>query len=190
MFESIACGASRKMASYLNWNEVEEAEFYLGMKVLLHNVRMIAGIALLSLFMGVFWESCFVFSVFGFLRLKAGGFHCKESWQCFSLTSSIVIGGALAAWGMESMSIVQIIGIYVILCVLACMIAPQGTENRPISCAMQRKRKRETIMCLIVYMFLAIILKNTAGKFIIVASMLEMVSLVPSVIMNKFPASA
>lgn len=180
MFEIIACKMSRRMASYLNWDEVEEAAFYLGMKVFIHNIRTIAGIALISLFMGVLQETCIVFFVFGFLRLKAGGFHCKESWQCFFVTSLTVIGGVFVAREIGNISGTQIIGVYAILCLMAHMIAPQGTENHPLSFVMKKKGKQETIVCLCIYMILTFVLKDTAGKFIMIGAVLEMVSLIPS----------
>ena len=184
MFENIACATSQKMASYLDWDEIEKAEFYLGMKVLMHNVRTILGIMLLSAWAGLFKESCIVFLAFGLLRIKAGGFHCKESWQCFCVTSLIVIGGAFVAYQLEGIENFQVISVYGVLFGVALLIAPQGTKNRPISFDMKKKRKWETIVLLAVYMLLTIIWKDTVGKFVMVAAILEMVSLVPSVMTN------
>lgn len=44
------------------------------MEVLIHDVTMTMGIALLAYWAGLFIESCIMFAAFGFLRLKAGGF--------------------------------------------------------------------------------------------------------------------
>lgn len=184
MLDYIANKTSRKMTLYLNWDEVEEAKFCLGMKVLIHDLTMTMGIALLAYWAGLFIESCIMFAAFGFLRLKAGGYHCKESWQCFLCTSSIVVGGAVLAQNLGYMSTGQIVAAYLILCVIAGLIAPQGTKIRPIPLDMQRKRKWETAVTLFVYMVLSVLLKETAGNLLLAASVFEIVTLVPSVIVS------
>ncbi len=184
MLDYIVNKTSHKMASYLKWNELELAKFYLGMKVLIHDVVMIIGIALLSYKIGTFEESCIIFIAFGFLRLKAGGYHCKESWQCFFCTSFIVIGGALFARHMHGINVGKVIITYLVLCVIASLIAPQGTKIRPIALDIKKKMKWETEIILIGYMFASVLLGETIGNLLLIAAVFEIVSLIPLIIIN------
>ncbi|MDO5411157.1 MAG: accessory gene regulator B family protein [Lachnospiraceae bacterium] len=186
MFEKIIAVATDKTAHYLNWNEIETAEFYLGLQVLVHDTIMILGIALISFCMGILKESCIVFLSFGILRLKTGGIHCRENWQCFLSTTAIVIGTVLLAHKVEALNDGQIIMIYLALCLIVYVISPQGTKKRPILTGQQKRLRKEAVIVLLIEMVLSLVFKDRLSGLLTFAAIFEISLFVLLYIVNQF----
>lgn len=156
-------------------SELERAKFKLGTAILLHDTSMIFIILMTGYFCGVLWQTILVFVGFGCLRIYAGGFHFKKSWQCLVGTGVIVIGGAFGG-SRIIVSVGRTILIYLILIAYMAWKAPKRTKNNPLDEEYYMPFKVKSMCVLLIYLILGLFVE-TVNSYLIIASVCESVSL-------------
>lgn len=162
------------------WTEMEIMKMRLGFQVLIHNVLMIGFILVLADFLGIFTDSVILLIGYGLLKLTAGGIHFKKSILCLLSTSAFIVYGVSIA-GNINLSLYRILFIYLICMLILWKVAPQGTENNPISQKNYYKLKRETMIIsglyLLITIYELIVMEEKISNLLLVAIVFETVSL-------------
>ena len=160
--------------------EIEYFQMYYGIQTLLYNITITSFILFCSYFGKCFIETLLLFTIFGILRLIAGGFHFNSIIKCVSATTLIMlgIGKCLTIFPLNS-------SLGIILCTITNTIffihIPKGTKNNPYSpeySQLQKKRLR------VISLFLSIIAFGTErlGSIILLSMFIVSIFLIPELI--------
>ena len=80
---------------YPDYNEEKLEVIEYGLETLYIMVSKTIVISLIALFLGVFKEMLIITIFYNIIRTTAFGMHAKESWQCYIISITLFIGGAL-----------------------------------------------------------------------------------------------
>lgn len=169
------------------WNDVDRMHMMLGIQVFLHNIIMIGTILFLAQIADIFWESFFLLTSYGALKMSAGGVHFKKSSTCLIGTGIFVVTGVFISRQLH-MTLFPIIFIYLICFIALTLIGPQGTENNPISEKNYEKLRKRTMFLVFTYLIITIFMSISIGHIpylLFVAVVFETLSLFPSYIKRR-----
>lgn len=118
-------------------------------------------ISLIALLLNVFKEMLIIMILYNIIRTTAFGMHAKESWQCYIISITLFIGGALLFKYINvSFYANALIGAtsYIFLVIYA----PADTYKRPLVNAKKRKiYKIITVINSSIFLILIIVFKNS-----------------------------
>lgn len=117
-------------------------------------------ISLIALLLGVFKEMLIITILYNIIRTTAFGMHAKESWQCYIISITLFVGGALL-FKYVNLGFYANAFIGAISYIFLLIYAPADTYKRPLVNA--RKRKIYKIITAInssIFLILIIILRN------------------------------
>lgn len=118
-------------------------------------------ISLIALLLNVFKEMLIIMILYNIIRTTAFGMHAKESWQCYIISITLFIGGALLfKYVNVSFYVNSLIGAtsYIFLVIYA----PADTYKRPLVNAKKRKiYKIITVINSSIFLILIIVFKNS-----------------------------
>ncbi len=170
------------------WRELELMKMKLGVQVLFHNIFMTGLILMFAKILGIFKNSVILFATFGILKMTAGGVHFQKSYQCLFATGLFIFSGVWLS-GKMCLSIGTVIAVYLISLMIFWLVAPQGTQNNPISEKNYQKLKYRTMMVGVSY-FIYTIYRFALGKeisyLLLIAVAFEAVSLLPEKFRKKY----
>lgn len=167
--------------------ETEYLQMFYGIQNILYNVVITGLILFLSHITETFIETLVLFTLFGMLRIIAGGYHCNSIEKCLAATTLIMVGGG---------KFVQSIQINLPTCIIVCVLVnivffsyiPKGTHNNPYSPEYSiRQHKRLKIISVI--LTIISILSNSALRGAIVYSLAVVTILLFPAIKHKSPIS-
>lgn len=182
-----------RIANYLDtnkmiWNEIERMQMVLGFQILIHNIVMIGTILFFAAIAGVLWDSIILLTVYGLLKVTAGGVHFKKSSACLIGTGVFVAVGVMIS-RQVSIELIYIILVYVVCIIVFTIIGPQGTENNPISEEKCKKLKKKTVLIIFNYFFISYFMYKENLKIIsyliLIAVVFETLSLLTSFIKSR-----
>lgn len=118
-------------------------------------------ISLIALLLDVFKEMFLIMVLYNVIRTTAFGMHAKESWQCYIISITLFIGGALLFKYVDvSFYIKASIG--AISYIFLAIYAPADTYKRPLVNAKKRQiYKMITIITSSIYLILIIIFRDS-----------------------------
>ncbi len=118
-------------------------------------------ISLIALLTDVFKEMLLIMVLYNVIRTTAFGMHAKESWQCYVISITLFIGGALLFKYVDvSFYVKAVIG--AISYIFLVIYAPADTYKRPLVNAKKRKiYKIITIITSSIYLILIIIFRDS-----------------------------
>lgn len=118
-------------------------------------------ISLIALLLDVFKEMLLIMVLYNVIRTTAFGMHAKESWQCYIISITLFIGGALLFKYVDvSFYIKASIG--AISYIFLAIYAPADTYKRPLVNAKKRQiYKMITIITSSIYLILIIIFRDS-----------------------------
>ncbi len=118
-------------------------------------------ISLIALLLNVFKEMLIIMILYNIIRTTAFGMHAKESWQCYIISITLFIGGALLfKYVNVSFYANALIGAtsYIFLVIYA----PADTYKRPLVNTKKRKiYKIITVINSSIFLILIIVFKNS-----------------------------
>lgn len=118
-------------------------------------------ISLIALLVDVFKEMILIMILYNVIRTTAFGMHAKESWQCYIISITLFIGGALL-FKYVDVSFYAKASIGAISYIFLVIYAPADTYKRPLVNARKRKiYKMITIITSSIYLILIIIFKDS-----------------------------
>ena len=118
-------------------------------------------ISLIALLTDVFKEMLLIMVLYNVIRTTAFGMHAKESWQCYVISITLFIGGALLFKYVDVSFYVKA-GIGAISYIFLVIYAPADTYKRPLVNAKKRKiYKIITIITSSIYLILIIIFRDS-----------------------------
>ena len=118
-------------------------------------------ISSLALLVGVFKEMLIILVLYNIIRTTAFGMHARESWQCYVISITLFIGGALLFKYIDINFYVKF-AIGAISYIFLVIYAPADTYKRPLVNA--KKRKIYKIITMInssIYLVLIFILRES-----------------------------
>lgn len=169
------------------WSEVEMMKMKLGLQVLIHDLVMVGFILALAGYLEIFTEAVILFAGYGLLKVTAGGIHFKKSWLCLLSTSTFIVMGTFIAEHIE-LAFYQILCMYLVCMAVLWIVAPQGTQNNPISPGKYDRLKRDTMIISYIYLLITIYEYMTEVKisyFLLVAIVFETISLLPGRLLGR-----
>lgn len=166
--------------------EIEHLQMYYGIQTLIYNIVVTSSILIFSYLWRCFAETFLLFTIFGTLRLIAGGFHFNSIIKCISATTLIMlVGGKCIA--ITSFSLPPCI----LLCIFANIIflihMPKGTSKNPYSqeySMIQKKRLHIISVILSITAFFAEGLRTV----IVMSMFITAIFLIPELI-HRFQAA-
>ena len=118
-------------------------------------------ISLIALLLNVFKEMLIIMILYNIIRTTAFGMHAKESWQCYIISITLFIGGALLfKYVNVSFYVNSLIGAtsYIFLVIYA----PADTYKRPLVNTKKRKiYKIITVINSSIFLILIIVFKDS-----------------------------
>lgn len=184
---------SEKIALFLcdNNKENENYELYnYGIFVLLSTVFHVLTIAVIGIFFGMFLESVVFYLSFIAVRKFAGGYHAKNSTNCY--ISSIVFSCALLFLIMQSGNFPSFVTplILALSAVIIFIFAPVEHENKPLS----KKEKSvyklmascTTMILIVVYVILSVNGQSQFSASIAFGVLLSAFVVILKIIQDKF----
>ncbi len=118
-------------------------------------------ISLIALLLNVFKEMLIIMILYNIIRTTAFGMHAKESWQCYIISITLFIGGALLfKYVNVSFYVNSLIG--AISYIFLVIYAPADTYKRPLVNTKKRKiYKIITVINSSIFLILIIVFKNS-----------------------------
>ncbi len=179
MEHKLAVYLEQKIGDSKNRTELDAAKMTYGLEIILNNFMKLLIIMLIGACMGVFLETFCVFLGFGILRMYAGGVHCDTNKMCWISSIIVCVGNAyLAQYSLVS----EVCGIVIaVVCVIIIeLYAPSGTRVNPIKECDRSIRKRNSLVIVLVYAFIAIIgWKMAFARVLLYGTLTEAVTLLP-----------
>lgn len=167
--------------------EIEYLQMLYGIQNILYNVVITGLILFLSYVTKTFIETLLLFTLFGMLRIVAGGYHCSSIEKCLVSTTLIMVGGG---------KLVQLIQINLPTCIIVCILVniaffyyiPKGTNNNPYSPEYSMKQHKRLKIISVILTIISI-LSNSILRGAIVYSMAIVTILLFPTIKHKSPIS-
>ena len=118
-------------------------------------------ISLIALLLNVFKEMLIIMILYNIIRTTAFGMHAKESWQCYIISITLFIGGALLfKYVNVSFYVNSLIG--AISYIFLVIYAPADTYKRPLVNTKKRKiYKIITVINSSIFLILIIVFKDS-----------------------------
>ena len=118
-------------------------------------------ISLIALLLNVFKEMLIIMILYNIIRTTAFGMHAKESWQCYIISITLFIGGALL-FKYINVSFYANALIGAVSYIFLVIYAPADTYKRPLVNAKKRKiYKIITVINSSIFLILIIVFKNS-----------------------------
>ena len=118
-------------------------------------------ISLIALLLNVFKEMLIIMILYNIIRTTAFGMHAKESWQCYIISITLFIGGALL-FKYINVSFYANALIGAVSYIFLVIYAPADTYKRPLVNAKKRKiYKIITAINSSIFLILIIVFKNS-----------------------------
>lgn len=118
-------------------------------------------ISLIALLTDVFKEMLLIMILYNIIRTTAFGMHAKESWQCYIISITLFIGGALLFKYVDVSFYVKA-SIGAISYIFLVIYAPADTYKRPLVNAKKRQiYKMITAITSSIYLILIIIFRDS-----------------------------
>lgn len=183
---------AKRIVNYLDgeqkfWDDLDRMRMMLGIQIVLHNIIMIGTILLVAQILDIVLEATVLLMAYGALKMSAGGIHFKKSSYCLMCTGMFVGAGVFISKHLN-MELFKVIVIYLICFIVLTIIAPQGTENNPISEKNYDKLKIRTIFLVLIYLIITIVMEASTGRIpylLFVAVVFETLSLFPLYIIKS-----
>lgn len=118
-------------------------------------------ISLIAVLAGVFKEMLLIMLLYNVIRTTAFGMHAKESWQCYVISITLFIGGAILFKYVDVNFYVKAI-VSAISYIFLVIYAPADTHKRPLVNAKKRKiYKFITTITSSIYLILIIVFRDS-----------------------------
>lgn len=118
-------------------------------------------ISLIALLLNIFKEMLIIMILYNIIRTTAFGMHAKESWQCYIISITLFIGGALL-FKYINVSFYANALIGAVSYIFLVIYAPADTYKRPLVNAKKRKiYKIITVINSSIFLILIIVFKNS-----------------------------
>lgn len=145
---------------YPDYNEEKLEVIEYGLETLYIMVSKTIVISLIALFLGVFKEILIITIFYNIIRTTAFGMHAKESWQCYVISITLFIGGALLYKYVNVNFYIKAV-VSAVAYIFLVIYAPADTYKRPLVNTKKRKiYKIITVISSSVYLILIIVLRN------------------------------
>lgn len=165
--------------------ELEQLQIYFGLQTLIYNFFVTTLILVLSYITKNFIESLLLFSIFGILRIIAGGYHFNSITKCIVVTTLMMVGGGKC---------VQIIHIPLPLCIIICIFVnilffsyiPKGTIKNPYTMKYSLAQQKRLRLLSIALTSIALLSDSIFRTAIILSMSIVLILLLP-IWNHKFP---
>lgn len=145
---------------YPDYNEEKLEVIEYGLETLYIMVSKTIVISLIALFLGVFKEMLIITIFYNIIRTTAFGMHAKESWQCYIISITLFIGGALLYKYVNVNFYIKAV-VSAVAYIFLVIYAPADTYKRPLINTKKRKiYKIITVISSSVYLILIIVLRD------------------------------
>lgn len=146
---------------YPNYDDEKLEIIEYGLESLYIMVAKTIVISLIALVLNVFKEMLIIMILYNIIRTTAFGMHAKESWQCYIISITLFIGGALLFKYVDVSFYVKAI-ISAISYIFLVIYAPADTYKRPLVNTKKKKiYKIITVINSSIFLILVIILRGS-----------------------------
>lgn len=163
-----------------NCTKIEYLQMSFGIQILVYNIIVTFSILLFSYICGCFTETLLLFTVFGTLRLIAGGFHFNSLYKCVSITTLIMIGIG------KCISVIAFpISFCIVLSIFANIIffihIPKGTSKNTYSEKYSQLQKKRLNIIIILF-DIAILFINNLREILALSMFIVAIFVLPEII--------
>lgn len=146
---------------YPNYDNDKLEVIAYGLESLYIMITKMIVISLIALLTDVFKEMLLIMILYNIIRTTAFGMHAKESWQCYIISITLFIGGALLFKYVDVSFYVKA-SIGAISYIFLVIYAPADTYKRPLVNAKKRQiYKMITAITSSIYLILIIIFRDS-----------------------------
>lgn len=125
----------------------DETEIYkYGFELLLSTILNVAGVIIISVFMGNFFEAVLFFAAFIPLRVTAGGYHAERHWSCFLIFNfTFLLFAIILKYINGNFILLYTIISAIISGMILWVLSPVEAENKPLSVQKKKKQRGKSL---------------------------------------------
>jgi len=155
-----------------DYDDIKIAEIKYGLESIYLLISKSIVLIAIALCLKIFKEFIIFTLLYNFIRMPSFGLHATKSWICLLSSTIIFIATPYIAMTIKlNYYLISILGIILIL--LFYKNAPADTQKRPIVNSKRRMVYKFITVCIsIIYVFLAIFIKNTVLSNLLILSLI------------------